>query len=140
MSQSLREIAERAEMPESTLRLYRDEFEEFVGAKGEGRRRRYDERAAEILASIATWKRAGWKSDAIRDELKKRGRPEAQARRRTSDDRLDELILLVRQQAQELASLRASVERQKNEIARLCASLGDSIVTYDESVTEKATG
>jgi DNA-binding transcriptional MerR regulator len=134
MSQSLREIAETVGMPESTLRLYRDEFEEFVGAKGEGRRRRYDEKAAEILASVAAWKRAGWKSDAIRDELKKRGRPEAQARRRTTDDRLDELILLVRQQSQELASLRASVEAQKNEIARLREKQGDSMVRYDEAL------
>jgi DNA-binding transcriptional MerR regulator len=134
MSQSLREIAENARMPESTLRLYRDEFEELVGAKGEGRRRRYDERAAEVLTRIAEWKKAGWKSDAIRDELKKRGRPEAQARRRTTEDRLDELILLVRQQSQELASLRTSVEAQKNEIARLRGNLGVGAVSYDEAL------
>ena len=134
MSQSLREIAEKISMPESTLRLYRDEFEEFIEARGEGRRRRYDERAAGTLEKVADWKRAGWKSDAIRDSLKKQARPESQARRRTTDDRLDELIALTRAQAAEIAQLRASVEGQKSEIARLRLSLDDPGLSYDDAL------
>lgn len=140
MSQSLREIAEAIQMPESTLRLYRDEFEEFVGARGEGRRRRYDDRAARTLGNIADWKRAGWKGDAIRDALKKQERPEAQARRRTTDDRLDELVLLTRASLGELATLRASVEAQKNEIARLRQSLGESGFSYDDALQVQNSG
>ena len=134
MSQSLREIADRLKMPESTLRLYRDEFEEFVVARGEGRRRRYEDPVAHTLEQIAGWKRAGWKSDVIRDALKKRELPVAQARRRTADDRLDELIALVRAQQGEIAQVRASLETQKNEIARLRESLGNSFLTYEDAL------
>jgi DNA-binding transcriptional MerR regulator len=115
MNYSLREIAGRLEMPESTLRLYRDEFEEFVLARGEGRRRRYDEAALQVLRDITDWKKAAWKSEAIRDALKKQNRPQSQARRRTTEDRLDELMVLVRAQSEQLAQLRTEIGQLRAE-------------------------
>jgi DNA-binding transcriptional MerR regulator len=126
MSFSLREIASRLQTPESTLRLYREEFEEFIPAQGEGRRRRYDERAEEILRQILAWKQAGWRGEAIRDALRKQHRPEAQARKRTTEDRLDELVTLVRAQAEQLALLRA-------EVGQLRQALGEAPLTWDDA-------
>ncbi len=127
MNYSLREIAELLEMPESTLRLYRDEFEEFVAARGEGRRRRYDEAALQTLRDITSWKKASVKSDTIRDALKKQKRPESQARRRTTEDRLDELIALVRAQSEQLAQLRG-------EIGQLRATRTPDLLAWDEAL------
>ncbi|MGC4047839.1 MAG: MerR family transcriptional regulator [Armatimonas sp.] len=133
MNLSLREIADSLEMPESTLRLYREEFEEFVPVQGEGRRRRYDERAEEVLRQIATLKRAGWKGDAIRDELRKQRRPEALVRRRTTEDRLDELIALVRAQGEQLAMLRA-------EVGQLRQALGEAPLSWEEALRSAERG
>ncbi len=127
MNYSLREIAELFEMPESTLRLYRDEFKEFVVARGEGRRRRYDEAALQTLREITRWKKASVKSDTIRDALKKQKRPESQARRRTTEDRLDELIALVRAQSEQLAQLRT-------EVGQLRATRTPETLTWDEAL------
>jgi DNA-binding transcriptional MerR regulator len=130
MNYSLREIAELLEMPESTLRLYRDEFEEFVSARGEGRRRRYDEAALQVLRDITGWKKAAWKSEAIRDALKKQKRPESQARRRTSEDRLDELMVLVRAQSEQIAQLRVEIGQLR---AGLSATTPEPL-TWDEAL------
>jgi DNA-binding transcriptional MerR regulator len=130
---SLREIASRLRTPESTLRLYREEFEEFIPALGEGRRRRYDERAEEVLRQILAWKQAGWRGEAIRDALRKQHRPEAQARKRTTEDRLDELVALVRIQTEQLALLRA-------EVGQLRQALGEAPLTWDEALRSAQGG
>jgi DNA-binding transcriptional MerR regulator len=127
----MREIAERLKMPESTLRLYREEFEEFVPAHGEGRRRRYDERAEDVLRNIVGWKKARWKSEAIRDALKKQRRPESQARRRTTEERLDELLALTRAQSEQVALLRA-------EIGQIRQALGETPLTWDEALRQRS--
>lgn len=133
MNLSLREIAVKLEMPESTLRLYREEFEEFIPAQGEGRRRRYDERAEEVLRQITAWKKASWKSDAIRDALRKERRPEIQARRRTTEDRLDELLALVRTQGEQLALLRA-------EVGQLRQVLGEAPLSWEDALRSAKGG
>src|SRR5947208_8285610 len=50
---TLREIARELNLPESTIRYYRDAFEAYIPAVGMGRRRRYPAEALDILRVIA---------------------------------------------------------------------------------------
>ena len=108
-SMTMREIARQCELPESTLRVWRDEFEAFLPAIGEGKRRRYPEASQELLRQLAGWKKAGLPPEQIRSELAKRSTPRAQSSRRTTESQLEEVLALVRAQSAELAALRAEV-------------------------------
>ncbi|MBP2799567.1 helix-turn-helix domain-containing protein, partial [Escherichia coli] len=46
---TIAEIAKQLEIPESTVRFYRDRFEPFIPFVGEGRKKRYLPDAAEVL-------------------------------------------------------------------------------------------
>ncbi|MED1948965.1 MULTISPECIES: MerR family transcriptional regulator [Brevibacillus] len=50
---TIAEIAKQLDIPESTVRFYRDRFEMFVPSVGEGRKKRYLPEAAEVLRFIA---------------------------------------------------------------------------------------
>jgi len=50
---TLRELADRLELPESTVRYYRDAFLDHIPSVGTGRRRRYPPAALAVLRSIA---------------------------------------------------------------------------------------
>ncbi len=49
---TIKEIAQKLDMPESNIRYYRDKFESFLPYEGEGRKRRYRPEALEIFAFI----------------------------------------------------------------------------------------
>ena len=49
---TIKEIAQRLNVPESNIRYYRDKFERFLPYVGEGRKRRYKPEALEIFAFI----------------------------------------------------------------------------------------
>lgn len=114
----MREIARQCDLPESTLRLYRDEFEVFLPAVGEGKRRRYPEQSMQRLRLIASWKKEGRGALEIREELSRRKEPTERAHRRTQEERMDELVALVRAQGEQLAALRAEVGELRRERAR----------------------
>jgi DNA-binding transcriptional MerR regulator len=125
--QTLKEIAVALKIPESTLRIYRDEFEELVPAEGEGRRRRYAPEGTALLGKIVGWKREGWTSGQIRDALSREVKPQARVRRRNTDERLDELAALIRAQSGELALLRVEVGALRSEVRRLAETLRQDI-------------
>ncbi|MBB6053408.1 MerR family transcriptional regulator [Armatimonas rosea] len=106
---TMREIARECDIPESTLRVWRDEFEAFLPAVGEGKRRRYSEASQELLRQLVAWKKVGMPAEQIRGELARRNTPQARVRRRTGESQLDEVLALLRAQASELAALRAEV-------------------------------
>jgi len=56
---TLRELAAQLDLPESTVRYYRDGFLDFIPSVGTGRRRRYPPQAAAVLRRIATGYEAG---------------------------------------------------------------------------------
>jgi DNA-binding transcriptional MerR regulator len=116
---TLREIAQTAQVPESSLRLWRDEFEGYVPAVGAGRRRRYDAEGAERLRQIARWKQEGHHSERIAAELEKRGPLKTASRRRTTDDRIDDVLGAIAGIGNELSALRAEVEFLRREVLRL---------------------
>ena len=78
---TMREIARECEIPESTLRVWRDEFEAFLPAVGEGKRRRYPEESLERLRQLVAWKKSGLPSDQIRAELARRSAPQGNPNR-----------------------------------------------------------
>lgn len=137
---TLKSIAAEAEVPESTMRIYRDEFEEFLPTSGEGRRRRYDDAGAARLRQIAQWKRSGWPSLQIRDELRKELTPQARVRRRTTDERLDEMTSMIRTQSSEVMLLRAEVGALRAEIRRLVTAIESDSPPTMEQVLEKVRG
>ncbi len=56
---TLRQLAEVLQLPESTVRYYRDAFIDHLPSVGKGRRRRYPAEAIPVLRSIATSYAAG---------------------------------------------------------------------------------
>lgn len=65
---TLKEISRRLNVPESSIRYYRDRFLEYLPARGEGRKRRYRSDALEIFRTIVQ----GYKNDQNAEEIKKR--------------------------------------------------------------------
>ena len=120
---TLKLIASEVDVPESTVRIYRDEFEEFLPTSGEGRRRRYDDASAARLTQIVQWKRSGWTAPQIRDELRKEALPQARVRRRTTEERLDEIAAVLRVQGSEITLLRAEVGTLRMEIRKLVTAI-----------------
>ncbi|MFO8031037.1 MAG: MerR family transcriptional regulator [Desulfohalobiaceae bacterium] len=49
---TIKEIARRLEVPESNIRYYRDRFQEFLPAVGQGRKKRYKAQALEVFRYI----------------------------------------------------------------------------------------
>jgi DNA-binding transcriptional MerR regulator len=68
---SIREIARRTDVPESTLRYYRNVFAELIPTVGRGRNRRHPEDAIERFQLIATLFSAGESRSTVRRELKR---------------------------------------------------------------------
>jgi DNA-binding transcriptional MerR regulator len=62
---TLREIARHLDLPESTVRYYRDAFAGHIPTVGQGRRRRYPREALEVLAEIARLYANGKTREAI---------------------------------------------------------------------------
>lgn len=118
---TIREISTLAGLPESTLRLYRDEFDDFVPCTGEGRRRRYTDEGAQTLQRIVAWKKEGWTAPRIRDALAREQAPRARARARTHDERLDEVLVLLSTQASEITLLRAEVAALREGVREMVA-------------------
>ena len=66
------EIAKRLDLPESTVRYYRDRFAEYVPTTGEGRNRRYKAEALKVFTAIAESIRSGTPADIVEEELRDR--------------------------------------------------------------------
>ncbi len=63
------DIAKRLEIPESTVRYYRDRFPQFVPAVGEGRSKRYRPEALAVLRFIAESLRSGLPAEEVETAL-----------------------------------------------------------------------
>ena len=120
---TLKQIAQEIRIPESTLRLQRDAFAEFVPATGEGRRRRYDAIAARTLKQIAEWKKSGVSTATIRQELSRTQTPMETKRTETLEERMAQLLTILLTQGGEMALLRAEVGALRGELGRLVGLL-----------------
>lgn len=66
---SIREISRRIDVPESTLRYYRNTFGSYIPTVGSGRSRRHPEEAVEVFRSISRLFAAGESRETIRARL-----------------------------------------------------------------------
>ena len=62
---TLRQVADKLDLPESTVRYYRDAFLDHIPSIGTGRRRRYPPAAVAVLRSVAEGYANGRSRDAI---------------------------------------------------------------------------
>lgn len=62
-------IAKELDLPESTVRFYRDKFPEYIPFEGEGRKRKYRPEAVRVLRFIARSLRSGKTSKKTAEEL-----------------------------------------------------------------------
>jgi DNA-binding transcriptional MerR regulator len=106
---TFKELAESAGIPESTLRVYRDEFEDYLPATGEGRKRRYDTEAAKTLQRIVTLKQEGRSRETIRAELSKVQTPQARVKIKTQETQSDAILLQLSALQAEIVGLRVEV-------------------------------
>lgn len=66
---TLRDIARDLDLPESTVRYYRDAFAHHIPTVGSGRRRRYPSEAVATLRLVALWYSEGKSREEIEREL-----------------------------------------------------------------------
>ncbi|NIN13438.1 MAG: MerR family transcriptional regulator [Gemmatimonadales bacterium] len=132
---TLRDIARQLNLPESTVRYYRDAFAEHVATVGTGRRRRYPVEAVAVLRSIADGYSAGKTREEIDAELfggpvpiRARPRPRSQA---TGDELLATILDGERerreamwQMAREIVRLGEAIERQQVVLGDIAEQLG----------------
>jgi DNA-binding transcriptional MerR regulator len=134
---TIAEIAKHLELPESTVRYYRDRFSAYVPAVGEGRSRRYRPEALAVLRFIADALRAGTPAEGVEAALQARFpvtvEPQQQSATTQQQDRsnaaatqqqLGELIAdalrstekALLEVAEETATLRSETQQLRNEL------------------------
>jgi len=69
MTYTLKSVAKKLKIPESTARFYRDRHEEFIPYIGRGRRRRYTDESLEILLRICASADKGMNAIEIDERL-----------------------------------------------------------------------
>lgn len=66
---TIKEIADQLQMPATTLRGYRDEFDDYLPNEGEGRFRRYSDECIQLLSNIKAMKQNGLSKEEIESQL-----------------------------------------------------------------------
>ena len=69
---TIKELSSILDVPESTLRYYRDRFEEFIPVVGKGRKRRYKKESIEIFKQIIKGYEEDLTTKQIRNNLLKK--------------------------------------------------------------------
>jgi DNA-binding transcriptional MerR regulator len=116
---TIAEIASRLELPESTVRYYRDRFATYIPVVGKGRGRRYPGEAVEIFRTIAEGLRSG-QTAALVDETLSRLFPRnietvqtelAQATAAAPQQVAQAMVHVLFQQQEEIQAMRLSLEQ-----------------------------
>lgn len=68
---SVKELAEKTNIPDTTIRRYIDKFNDFFIFKGGSRSRRYEDTAIKILIRIKTLFDGGYESEQVHEVLQK---------------------------------------------------------------------
>ncbi len=116
---TIAEIASRLELPESTVRYYRDRFASYIPVVGKGRGRRYPTEAVEIFRTIAEGLRSGQTATLV-DETLSRLYPRnietaqtelAQATAAAPQQVAQAMVHVLFQQREEIQAMRLSLEQ-----------------------------
>lgn len=132
----MKELALKWGVPETTLRLLREEFADVIPVVGEGRRRRYTEEGAAVLKQIVAWRQEGWSSVKIRTELHRTRQPQAGVVRRASEEHQQEMLARLAAQSTEITLLKVEVSALRSEIARLVETLRPAASATVQSLLE----
>jgi DNA-binding transcriptional MerR regulator len=136
---TLRQIARELNLPESTVRYYRDAFAAHIATVGMGRRRRYPEEAVATLRAIAEGYAQGRTHEEVEANLfggpaPARARPQAQPEPgdKPADDTVATLLKSEREQrdamwqmARELMRVGEAVERTQVMLGELSEKLAE---------------
>jgi DNA-binding transcriptional MerR regulator len=151
---TIREIAQELDLPESTVRYYRDAFPEHIATVGTGRRRRYPGEAIAVLRSIAGGYAKGQSREEIEAELfggppPMRARPKPRAAPQATDELLATILDGERERreamwqiAREIVRLGEAIERQQvvlGEITEQLMAQANRTLPPGEPVEEEAT-
>lgn len=69
MTYTIKRLGELLDIPESTVRYWRDRFNEFIPYSGTGRKRRYPEEALEVLRFICDYSERSANAEDIKEAL-----------------------------------------------------------------------
>lgn len=140
---TLREIAHELDLPESTVRYYRDAFAVYLPTVGTGRRRRYPPEAVDVLRAVAAGFAAGRRRDQIEHELG--GAPEPAAAAPVASHAVELNYRSAPLPAQTYEDLLATIldgERERREVmwqmAREIVRLGEAIERQHGLLSEMA--
>lgn len=121
---TIAEIASRLELPESTVRYYRDRFTVYVPVTGKGRGRRYPEEAVEVFRTIADGLRSGQTATMVDDTLSRlfprnidTGTDLVQQSATAAPQQVAQaMVQVLYQQSEEIQAMRLSLEQIKAEL------------------------
>ncbi len=126
------QIAKELNLPESTVRYYRDRFTDYIPMTGEGRNRRYRPEAMYVFAFIAERLRNNMPADVLETELRARfpveitvepQRPQTDSSSNTAAivaaPAFLEVMARLGQALEDIGELPTVVEAQRQEIAGL---------------------
>ena len=127
------DIAKALNLPESTVRYYRDRFSAFVPVVGEGRSRRYPPEALDVLRYAAELLRSGMPADTVEQNLARRFPINAAAEPQQQQDAATQSPPLISPQEQARAMLVAVMQ---TEMAPYLAALQAEVAALRQQVAE----
>ncbi len=123
---TIKELSKELKIPESTLRYYRDRFEEFIPTVGKGRKRRYKEEAIDVFKLIIEGYEQDLNFRQIKDKLIKKLSVSEGSSTKESDDiknvlieKQNEIIRLLIEYINEKDELKREIKLLKHKIAKM---------------------
>lgn len=124
---TIADIARALDLPESTVRYYRDRFSEFVPSVGEGRTRRYRAEALEVLRCIADAMRARTPAEDVRAALQARFPVTVEPQQQSAATQQQTAAVLRELIADALRTTTADTEKALLEVVAETAALRDEL-------------
>lgn len=139
-------IAILLNVPESNLRYYRSKFEKYIPELKDGKHRRYKPEALEIFRFIVESFKAGFSSETIENELKKRysftidieNNEQQQASTIQHIETTTQQIEIFQDMLQEI--IQSEIMKMKNELAETIENKFDEVIIISRKDKYKKKG
>lgn len=145
---TIKELAEELKVPESTLRYYRDRFEEFIPTVGKGRKRRYKKEAIDVFSLIINGYEHDLTFKQIKDELIKKLSNSVQTDEKETEnikneiiDKQNEILKLLLENINEKEVLNQKIKLLQDKIEkmeRILVRLVKDYKSFKKSLIEKS--